>query len=121
MWDCILTLGLQAFPFSMPLSIINALPAHGCISRLLLLLVAVVEVVEVVAVGCGTSRGACAGSRGARAGIRSASASSPVFQLEVTPCVVVCPLCFAFDMRNFCVQDGDIDSLCAMFRANPAC
>ena len=77
--------------------------------------------VEVVVVGCGTSRGARAGSRGARAGIRSASASSPVFQLEVTPCVVVCPLCFAFDMRNFCEQDGDIDSQCAMFRANPAC
>ena len=74
-----------------------------------------------VVVGCGTSRGARAGSRGARAGIRSASASSPVFQLEVTPGVVVCPLCFAFDMRNFCEQDGDIDSLCAMFRANPAC
>ena len=71
--------------------------------------------------GCGTLRGARAGSRGARAGISSASASNPVFQLEVTPCVVVCPLCFAFDMRNFCEQDGDIDSLCAVFRANPAC
>ena len=77
--------------------------------------------VEVVVVGCGTSRGARAGSRGARAGTRPASASNPVLQLEVTPCFVVCPLCFAFDMYNFCEQDDDIDSVCAMFRANPAC
>ena len=47
-----------------------------------------------VVVGCGTSRGARAGSRGARARIRSASASNPVFQLEVTPCFVVCPIFF---------------------------
>ena len=99
----------------MPCPLAVAPAAHAA----LLVLLAVVEV-EVV-VGCGTSRGARAGSRGARAGIRSASASNPVFQLEVTPCVVVCPLCFAFDMRNFCEQDGDIDSLWAMFRANPAC
>ena len=39
--------------------------------------------------------------RGARAGIRAAFASNPVFQLEVTPCFVVCPLCFAFDMYTF--------------------
>ena len=42
-----------------------------------------------------------AGLAQGRAGIRSASASNPVrqhdvFQLEVTPCFVVCPLCFAF-------------------------
>ena len=71
--------------------------------------------------GCGTSHGARAGSLEARTVIRSASASNPVFQLEVTPCFVVCPLCFAFDMHNFCEQDDDIDSVCAMFRANPAC
>ena len=76
---------------------------------------------EVVVVGCGTSRGARAGSRGARAGTRPASASNPVLQLEVTPCFVVCPLCFAFDMHNFGEQDDDIDSVCAMFCANPAC
>ena len=52
-------------------------------------------------VGCRTSHGARAGSRGARAGIRSASPSKLVFQLEVTPCYVVCPLCFAFDMYTF--------------------
>ena len=74
-----------------------------------------------VVVGCGTSRGARAGSRGARAGIRSASASNPVFQLEVTPCFVVCPLFFAFDLHNFCGKDDDMDSVCAMFRTNPAC
>ena len=72
-------------------------------------------------VGCGASHGARAGSRGAPAGIRSASASNPVFQLEVTPCFVVCPLCFAFDMHDFCEQDDDSDSVCAMFRANPPC
>ena len=42
-----------------------------------------------------------------------------VFQLEVTQCVVVCPLCFAFDMYSSCDQRDDIDSVCAMFRANP--
>ena len=71
--------------------------------------------------GCGKSRGARAGSRGARAGIRSASDSNPVFQLEVTPCLVLCPLCFAFHTHNFCEQDDGLDSVCAMFRANPAC
>ena len=72
-------------------------------------------------VGCGTSRGARAGARGARAGIRSDSASNPVFQLEATACLVVCPLCFAFDLHIFFEQDDDIDSVCAMFRANPTC
>ena len=69
----------------------------------LLLLLAVVEV-EVVVMGCGTSHGARAGSLEARTVIRSASASNPVFQLEVTPCLVVCPLCFAFHKHNFCEQ-----------------
>ena len=77
--------------------------------------------VEVVVVGCRTSRGARAGSRGARAGIRSASPSKLVFQLEVTPCYVVCPLCFAFDMYTFLEQNDDIDSVRALFRANPTC
>ena len=65
--------------------------------------------VEVVVVGCRTSRGARAGSRGARAGIRSASPGKLVFQLEVTPCYVVCPLCFAFDMFTFFEQNDDIE------------
>ena len=56
--------------------------------------------------GCGTSRGA-------RAGVRSASASSSMFQLEVTPCFVVRPLCFAFDMRNFREQDVMTLTQCA--------
>ena len=71
--------------------------------------------------GGGGPRAARAQGRRARAGIRAAAASNPVFQLEVTPCFVVCPLCFAFDMHNFCEQDDGIDSVCAMFRANPAC
>ena len=61
-------------------------------------------------------------ARGSR-GIRSDSGSNPVFRLEVTltPCFVACPLCFKFDMHNFCEQDDDIDSVCPMFGANPAC
>ena len=51
----------------------------------------------------------------------SASASNPVFQLEGTQCFVVCPLCFAFDMHYLCEKADDIDSVCPMFRTNPAC
>ena len=106
MWDSIFTPGLS-FQHALPLGTINALPANRCIARLLLLLLpllcwccwlllllAVVELEVVVVVGCGTSRGA-------RAGIRSASAGNPGFQLEVTPCFMVCPLCFAFGMHLF--------------------
>ena len=33
-----------------------------------------------------------------------------------------CVYCdFAFDMYSFCDQTDDVGSVCAMFRANPAC
>ena len=89
--------------------------------------------VLLAATAAGSGRGGGGGgglpdvARGSRrvarglAGIRSASPSKLVFQLEVTPCYVVCPLCFAFDMYTFCEQNDDIDSVCALFRANPTC
>ena len=79
-------------------------------------------------VGCGTSRGARAGSCRAPARILSASASNPVFQHDVFQFLwpkwwhwlsqrnVSCKSSMTFYDRS-----DDIDSVCAMFCANPAC